>query len=539
MAQCQTLSISEQLAAGIRRLDVRCRQQKNTYEIYHTVYQNLTFDSVYTDCIQFLQAHPGECILMDISSASTGGDPIDPIGTYEDVFDRYQQMHPAVWYLGDAIPSLDEVRGKIVLLRGFDAVRSPKGIDKTGGPDNTTYDLSRTSTVPRQTTYVLHCQGNYNVPTIFDINSHAQTVIDFLAQAASSGDDNWFFNGAEGSSGGAYPRAVALGVSGTTSGTNAQIADKLRSYGVDPFVRFGSVNMDFPDTGLIQQLVEKNGYSCVCFYDLLSTADRVCSFDYESSGQADHLVCYRPGTGAVFVLKNNYGVFTPVYRQGDPGNGIGDFDLKNSVDLLFAFDYKSTGKADHLVCYRPGTGRISILKNSGGQFVVVYTSTNGIGGYDLRNSADRMFAIDFDRDGKADHLACYRPGAGVFYILENSFGQWGAVYTSGNGIGGFDLRGGDQVFAFDYEHSGKLDYLVCYRPGSGAIFILKNNNGQFTAVYAQGDPGSGIGGFDLKNTADHVFAFDYDSTGKADHLVCYRPGAGIISLLKNNNGQFS
>jgi hypothetical protein len=54
----------------------------------------------------------------------------------------------------------------------------------------------------------------------------------------------------------------------------------------------------------------------------------------------------------------------------------------------------------------------------------------------------------------------------------------------------------------------------------------------FTAVYAQGDPGSGIGGYDLLKPADQAFAFDYDSSGKLDHLVLYRPGTGTIWILR-------
>lgn len=57
-------------------------------------------------------------------------------------------------------------------------------------------------------------------------------------------------------------------------------------------------------------------------------------------------------------------------------------------------------------------------------------------------------------------------------------------------------------------------------------------SGQFAPVYAQGDPGGGIGGYDLKSAADQAFAFDYDSSGKLDHLALYRPGTGTIWILK-------
>jgi hypothetical protein len=253
---------------------------------------------------------------------------------------------------------------------------------------------------------------------------------------------------------------------------------------------------------------------------------------------------YRPGAGAIFILKNNAGQFTPVYAMEDPGSGIGGYDLKNAADQAFTFDYDGSRKLDHLVLYRPGHGAIFILKNSGGQFSPVYAQGdpgNGIGGYDLKNAADQAFAFDYDGSGKLDHLVLYRPGAGTIYILKNTGGQFSTVPPSGGtGIGGYDLKNtADRVFAFDYDGSGKLDHLVLYRPGHGTIYILKNSGGQFSPVYAQGDPGNGIGGYDLRSAADQAFAFDYDGSGKLDHLVLYRPGSRTMWILKNSGGQFS
>ena len=111
-----------------------------------------------------------------------------------------------------------------------------------------------------------------------------------------------------------------------------------------------------------------------------------------------------------------------------------------------------------------------------------------------------------------------------------------AVYSQGdpgNGIGGYDLKSAsDRAFVFDYDGSGKLDHLALYRPGTGTIWILKNTAGTFSPVYAQGDPGSGIGGYDLKSAADRAFAVDYDGSGRLDHLALYRPGTGTIWLLR-------
>jgi hypothetical protein len=45
---------------------------------------------------------------------------------------------------------------------------------------------------------------------------------------------------------------------------------------------------------------------------------------------------------------------------------------------------------------------------------------------------------------------------------------------------------------------------------------------------------NGISSYDLKSTDDRVFAFDYDSSGKTDHLVLYRPGTGTIFIIKKD-----
>jgi hypothetical protein len=239
-------------------------------------------------------------------------------------------------------------------------------------------------------------------------------------------------------------------------------------------------------------------------------------------------------------------VLQRLQRVSGIGGGIDGYDLRSTADRAFAFDYDGSGTLDHLVLYRPGTGTIWILKNTAGTFPQVYTSgdpASGIGGYDLSSPADQVFAFDYDGSGKLDHLVLYRPGTGTIWILKNTAGTFSAVYTPGDpasGIGGYDLSSpADQVFAFDYDGSGKLDHLVLYRPGTGTIWILKNTAGTFSAVYTPDGPANGIGGYNLKCASDQVCAFDYDGSGKGDHLVLYRPGTGMIWILKNTAGTFS
>jgi hypothetical protein len=173
----------------------------------------------------------------------------------------------------------------------------------------------------------------------------------------------------------------------------------------------------------------------------------------------------------------------PYQPQGDPGSGIGDYDLKSPADSGFALDFDHSGMMDHIVFYRPGRGAIAILKNNGGVFSLVYFqgdtgSAIGIGGWDLKSPEDRAFAFDYDQSGMMDHIVFYRPGRGAIAILKNNGGVFSPVYFQGDtgsaiGIGDYDLKSpADQAFAFDFFQSGELSTLVLFRPGRGACFIV-------------------------------------------------------------------
>jgi hypothetical protein len=234
--------------------------------------------------------------------------------------------------------------------------------------------------------------------------------------------------------------------------------------------------------------------------------------------------------------------FAPVFSSfsGGQAGGIGGYDLADPADRVFAFDYNNSGKLDHLVLYRPGTGTIWIVRNTAGTFAPVY-SGGGVPGYPLTIPADRVFAFDYDSSGKLDHLVLYRPGTGVFWIVRKTGNTFAPVFSSfsggqAGGIGGYDLADpADQVFAFDYDSSGKLDHLVLYRPGTGTIWILAESSAGFSPVYRSDAAGPGIGGYYLADSADRVFAFDLESSGKLDHLVLYRPGQRIIRILRKGS----
>jgi hypothetical protein len=265
-------------------------------------------------------------------------------------------------------------------------------------------------------------------------------------------------------------------------------------------------------------------------YDLKSPADLAFAFDYQSTGHLDHIVLYRPGTGTIFIEEKENGAYVPVFMSF---NGIGGYDLALPSDRIIAFDYNGSGHADHLLCYRPGTGTVWILANINGQFFPVYLSFNGIGGYDVRSPADRIISFDYDGSGRYDHLVLYRPGTGTVFIVKNTAGVFTDVVEARNGIGGYDLLSpSDRLVAFDYYSIGTADHLVAYRPGSGTAFVLENTNGSGTFTPLQ-TSFNGIGGYDLKLTSDQLVAYDYCGTGSQDHLIAYRPRTGIGFVIQS------
>jgi len=285
-------------------------------------------------------------------------------------------------------------------------------------------------------------------------------------------------------------------------------------------------------------------------YNLRSPNDRCFALDYNSTGKLDHLVLFRAGTGIISVLhKDPSGVFTPVFSSSF---GLGAYDILDPCDRALAFDYTSTGHLDHILLYRRGHGILYVLARTptNNTYTTVFKSHSGIAGLDLASPLDRIFAFDYARSGKQDHLAIYRPGTGTFWILRNdthttstigSSATFTPVYKSttspaGVGIGGYPLlRDHDRAFAFDWEGTGKMDHIVLYRGGDRLFSVVgrdNNETGGFSTVWttAAGARDS-VGGYDLADPRDVAFAYDWGHTGRRDHVVLYRPGTGTLGVM--------
>jgi len=134
IAKTQDLTIAEQLDAGVRYFDVRCRHFQDGFLIFHgPIDQDQTFAQVLATMYAFLDAHPDEALIVSIQEESM---PYQVTRSFEATFANYVAGAPDRWAMADTLPTLGAVRGKLVLLRRFAATAAPLGLDATAWPDN-------------------------------------------------------------------------------------------------------------------------------------------------------------------------------------------------------------------------------------------------------------------------------------------------------------------------------------------------------------------------------------------------------------------
>ena len=152
--QCQSLPIADQLTIGVRFFDVRLKLIDGSLNVYHSfIDQKLTFDSVRTACKDFLAEHPNEVILLCIKEEDDDNDG------FAKAVEGAIKEDGDLWYTSNSLPTLGEVRGKIILFRRFDG--SNYGINcRNGWSDNTDFTMQNGMTIHVQDYYNLESKEN-------------------------------------------------------------------------------------------------------------------------------------------------------------------------------------------------------------------------------------------------------------------------------------------------------------------------------------------------------------------------------------------
>jgi hypothetical protein len=120
-AQCQNLLLIDQLERGIRFLDIRCYHYSDYFRIFHgDETQFALFDPDVRDvCVNFLTNHPSEVIFMRVAETNS---PRLCTRTFAQTLEASLAPVQEFIYQSDdytRIPSLDELRGKIVIFESY------------------------------------------------------------------------------------------------------------------------------------------------------------------------------------------------------------------------------------------------------------------------------------------------------------------------------------------------------------------------------------------------------------------------------------
>lgn len=135
MVKTQDDSVYNQLKAGIRFIDARCRHISNVFAMHHgEIYLDKMFGDILNECKNFLQENPSEFILMSVKPEY---EEKNCSRTFDETF-KQSYYDSTLWFTEDRFPLLNEVRGKIVLFSRFSG---PLGIKTHGWKDNATFDM--------------------------------------------------------------------------------------------------------------------------------------------------------------------------------------------------------------------------------------------------------------------------------------------------------------------------------------------------------------------------------------------------------------
>lgn len=303
-AKCQTMTLEQQLNSGIRFLDIRLERGTHSDKVlwvYHGVFSaNLSFSGkIMNICNQFLIDNPTETILMSIKNESDPSDDNNKDKFYDDLFSDVNIYHfPNLFYTENRIPSLNEVRGKIVLFRRFGL-----GTNNNIGID--CYDEWPKDAIGEFCNYGIkfYVQDRYYSWGDKRSNKFTQWIQPCLEKACNDESSNTLyinFSSATGIMGGSLPLTSTPRDLAET--VNPLLFDHFKN---NTFGRYGIIPMDFPEinSDLIKSLIYSNLYDPNYDFVFYSKTAKEVFLVFE--GMA-HLVPMNMVTDKIFVNGYQY-----------------------------------------------------------------------------------------------------------------------------------------------------------------------------------------------------------------------------------------
>ena len=232
-ARTQTWTLTEQLNAGIRFLDIRLRRINNILRAYHAfIDQKENFDNILRYLIGFLDRNPTEFIIVEINSEHT---PLNSTMSFDELYQRYtlNYKNRIVEYDNKDL-TVGELRGKLYILKIFEG------------------SLSGTQGV--------FLQNKWSINFKWYINVKKRKIKEFFNRVTRLGinnENNTFISKNDNDKKNMYVTFISCS-SDYAMMTPYSAAIKLNPLVMEYNGRMGIVCMDYPGEDLITHLIDQN-----------------------------------------------------------------------------------------------------------------------------------------------------------------------------------------------------------------------------------------------------------------------------------------
>ncbi|KAI9717300.1 MAG: hypothetical protein M1812_004827 [Candelaria pacifica] len=267
---CQTMSITDQLNAGIRYFDLRCKLVNGALLMYHgSVYLDRSLNDVLKEIYNWLDIdrHKEEALVAQVQQEH------DSDLRFSAAMKAVVMDGKSRWVLTTTTPILRDVRGKIQLMRRYDAQAGYVGIDLWGKAGEAWKDNDANFQIQTSTGVNLFVQDYYELlrPDLSYqgvVSQKFRYVSDLIAPAIDSDSKTWYLNWTSGygsASNALYISAEALALGywdllNPHDGVNKALRNYLLRAPLK--ARLGVILMNFPedpDSDLICAIAQTNG----------------------------------------------------------------------------------------------------------------------------------------------------------------------------------------------------------------------------------------------------------------------------------------
>lgn len=259
--QCQDTSIAQQLVDGYRYFDMRLvldgKEDEQTLILKHNFAKckeggglfakALKLSNVLSDVYAFLQEHPSETVILCMKAENSK----DDVAQVQKLLYEQIDQNPQMWHLANEIPTLEQVRGKIVLATRFEDAME-LGQQKSGlhfywedQGDREIVDVPYALSAISDSAS-LWVQDRYN----YDTSDKLDAIVDDLENCQAA-DDTFSIN---------FTSTSGSGKVGHPKKYATTINDYLLSYDWQAGTSYGIVVVDFATKDLAKCIYETNTF---------------------------------------------------------------------------------------------------------------------------------------------------------------------------------------------------------------------------------------------------------------------------------------